>query len=103
MEKPNIQKPKRLYKYYKKKKYKRRLERLANSAGCYPCGACRVNSEGCWVDDPQETVYIKRCYRSRRKSKFLKHLGNRKVRRYKGFIPSGSGYRKVFDYWLELT
>lgn len=96
------QRPRKLYKYYRKKKYKRRLERLADASGYYPCGAYRVGCDGYWVEHPEDTCYVKRCYRGRR-SKYLKQVGNRRVRRYKGYIPNNGGYKKVFDFWWELT
>jgi len=101
MKKKNAQRPQKLNKYYRKKKYKQHLERLADTGRYFPCGAYRVDADGYWVDDPNQTVYIKREYRGRISST-LKKIGNRQVRRYKGYIPNNGGYKKVFDFWWEL-
>ena len=35
------------------------------------------------------------------RAKFLRRVGNRRVRKARGLYPRGL-YRKVFDYWWEL-
>lgn len=47
-----------------------------------------------------EEYYI-RFYRGKR-SKYLKKLSNKKVRKYDGEISGKGGYKKLFDYWWEL-
>ena len=92
--------------YERKQNYKRHLAYIADYSNGYPPGACRIGHDGWWTDDINETKYIKRCYRGNhgsRRSKYLKNVGNRRVRRYKEFIPNRGGYKKVFDFWWELT
>lgn len=45
--------------------------------------------------------YWKRVYRGKR-SKYLKKISNRKLRRYHGEIGGKCGYKRIFDYWWEL-
>ena len=92
--------------YARKQSYKRHLANLADNARGYPAGAYRVGYDGWWTDDINETKYIKRSYRGNhgsRRSRYLKNVGNRRVRRYKEFVPNRGGYKKVFDFWWELT
>ncbi len=35
--------------------------------------------------------------------RYLKNLSNRRVRRYRGEIPGHNGYRKVYEYWWQIT
>ena len=102
----NRQGPRKYNRYERKRRYKKRLERLADSAGRYPAGAYRIGYDGWWTDDINETKYVKRCYRGNhgsRRSRYLKTVGNRRVRRYNGWVPNKGGYKKVFDFWWELT
>ena len=94
--------PRSLSGYKRKVKYKQYLERLADEARGYPCGAYRVSYDGSYTDDPDDTLYIRREYRGQR-SAYIKNRSNRKIRRYNGDISSGGGYKKIFDYWWELT
>ena len=98
--------PRKTNGYYRKQHYKRHLAYIADNAHRYPNGAYRVGYDGWWTDDVNQTKYIKRCYRGNhgsRRSRYLKNVGNRRVRRYKEFIPNRGGYKKVFDFWWELT
>lgn len=90
--------------YFRNKKYKKHLEHLADIASEYPAAAYRVDKNGDWTDDPEDTKYVKRCYRENRPgiSGYLKKLANRKVRRFDGEIGNYGAYKKVFDYWWNL-
>ena len=94
--------PRSLNGYKRKVKYKQYLERLADESRSYPCGAYRVSYDRSYTDNPDDTLYIRREYRGQR-SAYLKNQSNRKIRRYRGDISSGCGYRKIYDYWWELT
>lgn len=54
---------------------------------------------GVWYDNEKKRFI--RAYRGSR-SKYLKQLGNRRVRRIKDEDLSNGQYKKVFDYWWEL-
>ena len=98
-------KPRKFNKYERKERYKKKLEHLADQASGYPSGAYRVGYDGWWTDDKNNTKYIKRCYRGNhgsKRSRHLKTIGNRRVRKQK-IVPSKGGYKKVFDFWWELT
>lgn len=72
-------------------KYKKHLKNLAEiTCRYYPCPAIYSNS------------YYKRLYRGKR-SKYLKRQSNKKIRKYKRCLSDGNMYRKVFDFWWELT
>lgn len=46
--------------------------------------------------------FKQRCYRGGR-SKYLKQISNKQVRRYDKTLPSkGGAYKKVFDFWWKL-
>ena len=36
------------------------------------------------------------------RSKFLRKVSNKKVRRYNKLYANYSGYRKIYDYWNEM-
>ena len=36
------------------------------------------------------------------RSKFLRKVSNKKVRRYNKLYANYSGYRKIYDYWYEM-
>ena len=72
----------RLNRYAKKQIDKEKLKKL------YPLVNNRDN-------------YLYRCYRGSR-SKYLKKLSNKKVRKSKGLSGKSNIYRKVFDYWYKL-
>lgn len=53
-----------------------------------------------YVENPKP--YYKRLYRGSR-SKYLKKLSHKKVRRYTGDLPrKGNQSNKLFDFWWEL-
>jgi len=100
--KRNSRHPRKLNAYKRKVRYKQYLERLADEDQGYPSGAYRVGYDGFYTDNPNYTKYVKREWRGKR-SKYLKRLSSRKIRRYKGEIPDGGSYKKIFDFWWELT
>lgn len=100
--KKNSRHPRKLNAYKRKVKYKKYLERLADEDPKYPSGAYRVGYDGYYTDNPNDTKYVKREWRGKR-SKYLKRCSNRRIRRHKGEIPKRCGYRRVFDFWWELT
>ena len=53
---------------------------------------------GKWQPVGDHVKYPSNSYRQRT----LKRQSNKKVRRYKGQMPSGNSYRKIFDYWWTL-
>lgn len=75
-----------LNRYYKKQIDKHRLDKLVNY--------------GWWIVSTRKS-YKRRIYFSGRKGT-IKHISNKKVRKYKGDIADGAGYRKIYDYWYEL-
>lgn len=83
------------------RRHKRHMESLVGTTR-YPSGVTRVGHDNCWTDDPNETKYLKRWYRGSRSS-WLKRMSNKQLRRYKGEVPNRGGYKKVYDYWWELT
>lgn len=87
-------------------KYKNHVKFLAQTYPCYPPPAMPVNENGCWnFDDPIGTVYYRRTYKGNHKKNryaFYKRYANRVVRRYKGEISNGCGYKKAFDYAWEV-
>ena len=76
-------------------KEKRKYERIYRISliSCLPSGVDKKERDG--------KEYYKRYYRGKR-SKYLKRLSNKAVRRYKGDISGKGGYKKLFDYWWEL-
>lgn len=68
-------------------KYKKRLKYLANLPGW---------ESGAYYSDKKKRFV--RMYRGSR-SKYLKHVGNKAIRRYHKGISSGSNYKKVYDFW----
>lgn len=102
MKPPDKNKQRKLNGYERDKKYKRKLERIADCDSGYPQGAYRVDSDRKWTDDPEKTLYVKREYRGKR-STYLKKQAAKRFRRYKKYVADGAGYRRVFDFWWELT
>lgn len=100
--KSDYQRPRKCNAYKRKVKYKQYLKRLAKEGCDYPSPAVPVDCNGDYTDDPDDVKYIRREYRGRM-SKFLKKIGNRKIRRYNGDISSGCEYKRLFDFWWELT
>ena len=77
------------YRRMQDRKHKRKLKDIASYCG-YP-GVMEKNG------------YYISCGRGK-VSKYLKNLGNRKLRRENAnAVHSGGSYKKVFDYWWELT
>lgn len=60
--------------------------------------------KGHWGDDGKWVVgsYIKYPHDSVNK-RFFKRASNKAVRRSSAISPKGNGYRKIFDYWWEIT
>ena len=106
----NIQKHKNRSKKKKRNKrerdlkYKNRLKYLAENTSGYPTPA--IYTDEIWirghgyVKNPKP--YYKRLYRGRR-SKYLKRLSNKKIRRYKGELHKGYHCHKLFDFWWEYS
>lgn len=88
------------HKYFRNKKYKKRLKHLYDSLH-YPSSVEKVTGHyirgGKFI--PAKKAWYRRLYRGQR-SKYLKRLSNRAVRRYKGNLQHGD-YRRVFDFWWE--
>lgn len=94
--------PRKLNRYDRNKKYKRKLINLARkNIGKWFPPAFPVNENGDWTDNIEEMYRIKRLYRGSR-SKYLKKMSNKKLRRFKGNVSNHGGYRKVYDLWWEM-
>lgn len=81
--------------YQRSKEQKRRLKKLRHATQ----GSCIAGA----YYDKDKNRYIR--YYPRNGSsypRYLRKLANRKVRR-SGGIPMYGAYRKVYDYWWELT
>lgn len=90
----------RAYRRYQAKKKDKRKRNIIDRGGYKPMiGYIEYG----FVDGKWEQVgnHIKYPRNSNRQQ-YLKRQSNKKVRRYKGKIPNGSAYRKLFDYWWEL-
>ena len=73
---------------------RRRLKRLSVNRS-------RYSASGAWYNEDKGR-YIRFYARgSHGSTKWLRTVANRKVRRAKD-VPSGGGYRRVYDYWWEL-
>ena len=72
---------------------KRRLKKLSDLT------RHNYGGGGAWYNEEKKR-YI-RYYRGSR-SKYLKKLGNRRVRRDRTRVLNNGEYRKVFDFWWEL-
>ena len=99
----NRSKKKRKNKRERDLKYKNHLKYLAKNTSGHPSSAMYmdeiwVKGYG-YVENPKP--YYKRLYRGNR-SKYLKRLSNKKIRRYKGELRNGRYCYKVFDFWYEL-
>ena len=82
-------------------KYKNHLETLIQLEW-FPSYVIPVDKNVSYnCDHPIGTAYYKRLYRGSR-SKLLKKLSNKKIRRYKGYIPNGRWCYKIYDYWWEM-
>lgn len=79
------------------KNHKNKLIRYYDNLTEYPTPVYIQKKDG--------NLYYKRIYKSQRaKSRAAWYLKccNRKVRHYKGEIPSGSQYKRLADYWWLL-
>ena len=85
-------KKKRTTKYERNQKYQNYLKQLSKKTSSYfPSVVCMDGLH-----------YYKRYYRGQR-SKYLKKISNKKIRKYKGELPKhGSRFHKIYDFWYEL-
>ena len=94
------------------RKHKQHIKNLADNCQGYPSPAYPVDKHGnrvpdnewyIWFpeDEKREFAYYKRQYRGKR-SKYLKKLSNRKIRRYEGELHNGYHCHRLFDFWWEL-
>lgn len=102
----NRSKKKRRNKRERYLKHKQHLKHLHKVAVSYPPAVIYTNEiyvrgQG-YVENPKP--YYKRIYRSRGGGSSPQHkkASNRKIRRYKGEIPSGYWCHKLYDYWWEM-
>ena len=97
-----MNKSKRRIRRMNDRKYKKHLKYLAEDIGDWYPQPSYYNT-GTWKNPREEKYcYYKRLYRSKI-SKYLKNQTNRKLRRYKDEIKSGNQYRRLLDFWWELT
>lgn len=100
----NRSKQKRKSKRERDQKYKNHLKFLTEYPSGYPSPAvCMdeifIRGRG-YVKNLKP--YYKRYYRGQR-SKYLKRVSNKTVRRYKGDIPKkGNWCHKLYDFWWEM-
>lgn len=101
----NHSKKKRINKRERYLKHQNHLKYLYETVGgCYPAPVRYVDEiwiKGIgYVKNPKP--YYKRVYRGK-KSKYLKQLSNRKIRKYKGELHNGYQHiHKIFDWWNEF-
>lgn len=82
------------------RKYKKKLKRMNRYSGA----VYEVDGEKHMGHCQSRTVtkpFYRRIYRGKI-SPYCKKQTNRIVRKYKGEIPKGCGYRKLFDMWYEM-
>ena len=100
----NCSKRKKRNKRERDLKYKNRLKYLAENTSGYPSSA--VYTDEMWIKGhgyvKNPKPYYKRLYRSKR-SKYLKRLSNKKIRRYNGELHKGYHCHKLFDFWWEYS
>lgn len=95
--------------------YKSYLKILSNHCNYYPSMVVPRDRDGNnlyiskkfpeWSDDEKDIAYYKRYYRGNHNGnryQFYKKYANKVVRRYKGEIYKGNGYKKCFDYWWTV-
>lgn len=84
-------------------KHQEHLKKLAEDTSGYPTPAYRVDKV--WIRKygyvEIAKPYYKRLYRGQR-SKYIKKLSNRKIRRYKGDLSNGFMCHKLYDFWWEM-
>ena len=84
---------KKLSKRDRRNKYKNHLKFLNNNLNHYLSPSI--------VLDKNDVSYYKRLYRGQR-SKYLKKISHKKVRKYKGELSQkGNSSNKLFDFWWE--
>ena len=85
-------KKKRTTKYERNQKYQNYLKQLSKKTSSYFPSVVYIDG----------LHYYKRYYRGRR-SKYLKKISNRKIRRHKCELPKhGSQFHRLYDFWYEL-
>lgn len=101
----NHSKKKRINKRERYLKHQNHLKYLYETVGGYYPTPVRYVDE-IWIKGvgyvKNPKPYYQRLYRGK-KSKYLKQLSNRKIRRYKGELHNGYQYiHKIFDWWNEF-
>ncbi len=87
--------------YLKHKKY---IEKMCKENPYFPAyykGEIMVHNGSYLEFIPNPHPYYKETHRGKR-SKCLKKMSNRKIRRYKGELKNGNMCHRVFDFWWEL-
>lgn len=99
----NHSKGKRRNKRERYVRHQKHLKHLAENTSGYPSPAYHVDEiwirEYGYIENPKP--YYKRIYRGQR-SKYIKKLSNRKIRRYKGELSKGYMCHKLYDFWNEM-
>ena len=84
------------------RKYQKHLKNLWHNDRYMICGPYPVDKNGDYVEDnSKEFVRYKRVYREKR-SKYLKHVSNKKLRKAKNKPSKGSSYKRYYDFWWQL-
>jgi len=97
---------KKLSKRDRRNKYKNHLKFLNNNLNHYLSPSIALDKNREWVnlfqnDEIKDVSYYKRLYRGQR-SKYLKKISHKKVRKYKGELSQkGNSSNKLFDFWWE--
>ena len=93
-------------KHERDKRYKQHLEHLADiSRNHYPQPAWRVDHDNHYTRDINNTKYVKRSYAENHAPGdwgYYKHHANKAVRRFRGTIPNGCSYKKLYDLWWSV-
>ena len=84
-----------LMSYRRSREQKRRLKKLCHATQ----GSCIA---GAYYDDDKDGHLRYSPHNGCGYPKYLRRIANRKVRRSQG-LPMHGAYRKVYDYWWELT
>lgn len=72
-----------------------------NNERIYKINQSRYCASGVSLKERNGKEWYAHYYRGKR-SKYLKKLSNKKIRKYKGEINGKGGYKRLFDYWWEL-
>lgn len=84
-------------------RHQKHLKYLSENTSGYPTPAYYVDE--IWIKEygyvENSKPYYKRIYRGKR-SKYIKKLSNRKIRRYKGKLTKGYLCHKLYDFWNEM-